>query len=167
MTMANGEFEVRPDGTSVLRFQRRIPHPVERVWRALTEPVELLRWWGDAEVDLEPGGRFRMAWLNTDDEGNRAVMEATITALEPPRLLETTGDLHGVLRFELEPDGEETVLTFTSTLDLPAEHRTKVLAGWHYHLDALADALHGGSRDLVNLPEWPAIHQRYLARSSA
>jgi uncharacterized protein YndB with AHSA1/START domain len=161
VSAADGEFEVRTDGKSVLRFRRRIPHPIEAVWSALTEPGELLRWWGDADVELEPGGRFRMAWLNRDENGNRAVMEATITELDPPRLLETSGDMHGVLRFELEPDGDATVLTFTSTLPLPDEFRTKVLAGWHYHLDALEDALDDMPRDLVELPEWEGIHARY------
>ena len=103
-----------------------------------------------------------MAWLNVDDEGNRAEMEATVTALDPPRLLELSGDIHGVLRFELAADGDQTVLTFTSTLDLPDEYRTKVLAGWHYHLDALAAALEGRETDLVELPGWDALHERYL-----
>ena len=98
-----------------------------------------------------------MAWLNTDDEGNRAVMDATITELDPPRVLEMSGDMHGVLRFELEPDGEGTVLTFTSTLELPDEFRTQVLAGWHYHLDALAGGLQGRRADLVELPGWDEI----------
>ena len=119
MTAADGGLEVRADGKSVLRFERRLAHPIERVWAALTDPDELIGWWGRAQVELEPGGRFAMAWLNVDDEGNRAEMEATITELDPPRLLELSGDIHGVLRFELAADGDETVLTFTSTLDLP------------------------------------------------
>jgi hypothetical protein len=71
--------------------------------------------------------------------------------------------MHGVLRFELTPDGDETVLRFTSTLDLPDDYRTKVLAGWHFHLDALARALDGGSTDLVELPGWERLHERYVA----
>ncbi len=162
MTAADGGLEVRTDGKSVLRFERRLAHPIERVWAAITDPGELIRWWGSARVELEPGGRFAMAWLNVDDEGNRAEMEATVTALDPPRLLELSGDIHGVLRFELAADGDQTVLTFTSTLDLPDEYRTKVLAGWHYHLDALAAALEGRDADLVELPGWDALHERYL-----
>ena len=31
--------------------------PVERVWAALTDPAEIVKWFGDkAEVDLRPGG---------------------------------------------------------------------------------------------------------------
>src|SRR5436853_345373 len=83
---------------------RHLAHPIERVWAALTEPDQLLAWWGDADVDLVEGGRFTMRWLNADDQGNSPVMHATITRLDPPRLLETSGDIHGVLRWELRPD---------------------------------------------------------------
>jgi uncharacterized protein YndB with AHSA1/START domain len=162
---SNGTSTNQADGTTVLRFERRLAHPVEDVWGAITEPSRLIAWWGDADVELRPGGRFVVRWLNTDEEGNRAVMDATITELDPPRVLEMSGDIHGVLRFELEPDGDATVLTFTSTLDLPDEFRTKVLAGWHFHLDALGHALDGRSTDLVQLPGWESIHERYLAGS--
>ena len=32
------------DGRPALRFERRLAHPVERVWRAVTEPAELAQW---------------------------------------------------------------------------------------------------------------------------
>ncbi len=161
---ANGTLESH-DGLQVIRFRRRLAHPIERVWAALTEPAQMIAWLGDADVELEEGGRFVVRWLNTDDEGNRAVMDGRITRLEPPRLLETDGDVHGVLRWELEPDGDGTLLRFSSTVDLPDEFRTKVLAGWHMHLDALEEVLAGGTVDLVELPQWEAIHERYVAAS--
>ena len=167
MTAADGGLEVRTDGKSVLRFERRLAHPIERVWAAITDPGELIRWWGSAQVELEPGGRFAMAWLNVDDEGNRAEMEATVTALDPPRLLELSGDIHGVLRFELDRRrGRRRCSPSRSTLDLPDEYRTKVLAGWHYHLDALAAALEGRETDLVELPGWEENHTAYEALES-
>lgn len=113
---------------------------------------------------LAPGGSFVLEWRNTDEQGNRATMHATITALDPPRLLELTGDLHGVLRFALRPTGEATThLSFTSTLALPDEFRTKVLAGWHFHLDSLARSLDGQAVDLARLPGWQEIHEHYVA----
>jgi uncharacterized protein YndB with AHSA1/START domain len=158
---ADGVLEIAVGDHAVLRFSRRIAHPVQRVWAALTDPAELTGWWGQADVDLVEGGKFVLRWLNTDGGGNRAEMHATITRLEPPRLLETTGDLHGVLRWELRPDGDGTLLAFSSTLELPAEYRTMVLAGWHWHLDALAAYLGGTPTDLVNVTGWDQIHQRY------
>ena len=162
----DGTLETRDDGRNVLRFERHIAHPVERVWAALTHPEELIRWWGDAEVDLAQGGRFKLRWLNTDEDGNSVTMDATITELDPPRLLEVSGEPHGVLRWELRPEADGTVLSFTSTVELPDEFRTKVLAGWHWHLDALVIALDGGTVDLVNLPDerWEQAHDRYVAR---
>lgn len=148
----------------VLRFERDFAYPIDKVWAALTEPAELMHWWGEAQVDLVKGGRFIMRWLNTDDAGNRAVMNGTITALEPPYLLEISGDIHGVLRFELRPQNGSTLLSFSSTLRLPVEFRTKTLAGWHFHLNALATMLAGGSTDLARVPGWQQIHQRYLER---
>jgi uncharacterized protein YndB with AHSA1/START domain len=163
--LADGVLE-KNEGKDVLRFERYLAHPIERVWAALTERGELVSWWGEAEVDLIEGGRFTMRWLNTDEHGDGVVMHATITRLEPPNLLEMRGDVHGVLRWELHPDGNGTVLTFSSTLDLPEEYRTVVLAGWHYHLDALAEALDGRPIDIVHLPNdhWEQIHERYAAR---
>ena len=40
-----------------------------------------------------------------------------------------------------------------------------MLAGWHYHLDALARALDGGDTELVELPNpgWQRIHEAYAA----
>jgi uncharacterized protein YndB with AHSA1/START domain len=163
-TEPDGVLEGQGD-KDVVRFERRLAHPVERVWAALTEPDQLIRWWGDADVDLREGGEFNVRWLNTDDEGNSAEMHATITRLEPPHVLETDGDMHGVLRWELEADDGGTLLRFSSTLELPDEFKTKVLAGWHMHLDALATALDGGSTDLENLPGWEQIHERYAARA--
>lgn len=161
--LADGRLETR-DGQQVIRFQRRFAHPIARVWAALTDTAELIAWFGAADIDLVEGGRFNLRWLNTDEQGNPFVMHATITRLQPPRLLETRGDAHGLLRWELRPDGDGTILDFSSTLELPEEYHARVLAGWHYHLDGLAEALAGRPVDLVNLPNarWEELHGWYL-----
>jgi uncharacterized protein YndB with AHSA1/START domain len=163
---ADGTLERADDGTATIRFRRHLPHPVPRVWKALTDPAELTRWWGDVDVELAEGGRFTIRWLNEDDQGERVVMPARITRLEPERVLEMEGDPHGVLRFELSPAGDGTQLFFTARTELPEDFETKVCAGWQYHLDALAEALDGGSPDLVSLPNarWEAVEARYAER---
>jgi uncharacterized protein YndB with AHSA1/START domain len=162
----DGVFERLPDGNVQLRFSRRLGHPIERVWEALTSARELSGWWGDADVDLVEGGEFVMRWRNTDEEGNSPVMHARITCLEPRRVLETTGDLHGVLRWELSPDGSGgTLLSFSSTLELPDEHVASALAGWHWHLDALARVLEGRRAQLGTIdPAWERLRDRYASR---
>ncbi len=158
---ADGTLETAADGRATIRFERRLKHPPARVWAAITEPGELIGWWGEAQVDLREGGSFEVRWLNSDEDGNSAHMHAAIVRLEPERLLELEGDIHGTLRFELEPDGDGTTLRFSSTLELPEELRAKVVAGWHWHLDALETVLGGGGADLVELPGWDRIHAGY------
>ena len=148
-----------PDVT--LRFERRLQHPVQQVWAAITEPDEIEAWWGRATVDLRPGGAMRIEWLNSD-----VTMPATITEVDPPHVLEIEGEPHGRLRFELEPDGDATVLRFIARSPVPDDFLSKVQAGWHFHLDALADFVDDGTR--IDWPNWPldrwqAIHDTYYS----
>jgi len=154
----------------VIRFERRLDHPVERVWRAISEPGEMAKWLALTELDPAEGGTVVLTWQNTDDEGNTAVARGTVTALDPPRLIEFDTDIHGRLRWELEPDGEGTFLSFTAEVQLPEEYELKVLAGWHIHLDHLEDVLDGGAVDWPNWssehrPDWDRIHDGYAARA--
>jgi uncharacterized protein YndB with AHSA1/START domain len=141
---------------------------VRRVWAALTEPGELRGWLADADVDLVAGGRVQLRWLNTDDDGNRAVATGTVSALDALHLLEFDTDVHGVLRWELREDGDGTALTFTVTTPAPNDQITLALTGWHIHLEHLADALDGRPVDWPrwseeHRPRWDEIHARYVA----
>jgi uncharacterized protein YndB with AHSA1/START domain len=166
---ADGTVERRGDRT-ILRYERRLNHPVATVWAAITEPARLRQWLADADVALAEGGAVQLRWLNTDDEGNRAVMDATVTALDPPRVLEITGEPHGVLRFELAEDGPATRLVFTVSRQTD-EAMDLVLPGWHIHLEHLADALDGRPVDWANWgrdhrPRWQELRDAYAARSN-
>ena len=152
--MNEGTLEHRGD-CSVIRFQRRLGHPIERVWRAITEPDEMAKWLAVTELDLVEGGRVVLTWQNTDDEGNTAVARGTVSALDPPRLVEFDTDIHGRLRWELEPDGEGTAVTFTADAQLPPDWELEVLAGWHIHLDHLEAVLDGGT---IDWPNWSRDH---------
>jgi uncharacterized protein YndB with AHSA1/START domain len=167
----NGDATVETTGgRHVLRYERRLAHAPGRVWRALTEPSELEAWLAAAEVDLREGGALVLRWLNTDDEGRQAVMEARITELDVGRVLEFDGEPHGRLRWELAPDGDGTLLTFTVTLPAPNPQLALALAGWHIHLEHLQAAL-GGDRvdwpawDREHRPRWQVHHDRYAARA--
>lgn len=152
------------DGRHQVRFERRLKHPIDRVWSAITEPDEIEAWLARAELEPREGGRVRLEWLNTGDE--EVVARGTVAAIDPPRLLTLDTDAHGTLTWELRDDDGQTHLTFTATLDMPDEHVTMNVAGWHVHLDFLDDWLDDGTR--VDWPHWPrerwdAIHERYEA----
>lgn len=159
----DGQISRRGD-RAVIRFDRHLAHAPDALWAALTDPERLSSWWGEVTVEPRPGGRFDVCWFNLTPEGERFTMHATITAFEPPRLLETSGDAHGVLRWELSPEPGGTLLVFTSTLQLPEEYRSRTLAGWDFHLVALRSTLAGGSADLDGLTGWDVMEARYVER---
>jgi uncharacterized protein YndB with AHSA1/START domain len=151
---------------TVLRYERRYEHPVEKVWAAITEPARMADWLADAEIELREGGAIKLTWLNTDEDGNTAVMTGRITRFEPPHVLEYEGDVHGRLLWELSEDGGATVLKLTNWTPAPDEFRSKVAAGWDIHLDHLDTALAGGSIDWPNwyrdhYPAWQEKERRY------
>jgi uncharacterized protein YndB with AHSA1/START domain len=162
---ADGTVEIR-DGRHVLRFERRLDHPIDRVWAALTEPDELAGWLAAADIDLVEGGPVELRWLNTDEHGEHAVLQGIITELDPPRVLEYDSDAHGDLRWELRQEGDGSALTFLAAPPCSKEELPRMLAGWHFHLDHLADALAGDRVDWSTwdgelVAEWNAIHDRY------
>lgn len=53
----NGTLETI-DGRPALRFERHLAHPVPRVWRAVTEPRELERWFPAAAEWKPEAGEF-------------------------------------------------------------------------------------------------------------
>jgi uncharacterized protein YndB with AHSA1/START domain len=163
---ADGTLE-RAGDRDVLRYERRLAHPAERVWRALTDPDEIVMWLAEAELEPRVGGTVVLRWVNTPE---RTVARGKVSRFEPPRLLEFDTDAHGVLRWELEADGDATTLRFTATVPTAdRESRLSVLAGWQIHLDHLADALEGRAQDWprwmeAELPRWQAYHDAYAAR---
>jgi uncharacterized protein YndB with AHSA1/START domain len=165
--MTDGTLERHGDH-QVIRFERRLAHPVETVWRALSEPEQIEAWLARAELEPVEGGSVVLTWLNTDDEGNTAVARGTVSRLEPPHVIEFDTDVHGRLRWELQPDGDGSILTFTAEVELPEEHELEVLAGWHIHLDHLEQVLDGGTIDWPNWhrdhrADWGRIRERYEA----
>lgn len=139
---------------STMRFERRLAHPIERVWAALTESDRLAEWFAPGVVELVPGGRVSIVFTGTDavDDGSEDVIESIVTAVDPPRLLEfrwlDAGGDSGPVRWELfETDGEAgTKLILTHTHPGSDEDVIEYRAGWTVHLSMLADALAGRPR---------------------
>ena len=171
---ADGTIEKSPGGSITVRFDRRLRHPIERVWQALTDPDELRRWWGDTELDPVEGGLFQLRWRNTDGNGNVATLDGAITRIDPPRLLEISATWGSTdptqpgtrthLTWELEPDGDHTLLHFTNTVDTPA-HDIPTAAGWHLHLDALAAVLSRTEVDITHPePAFTPLQKAYTEK---
>jgi uncharacterized protein YndB with AHSA1/START domain len=141
------------DGRPALRFERRLAHPIERVWRAITEPGELEAWFV-ARPDWRP--RVGETFNAMDQDGE-------VTDVDPPNLLAWNwgGEL---FRFELSPDGDGSLLVFTHVFDdrkFGAQHAT----GWEVHFARLDALLAGGAlSEAEAMEDWAEIHERYAER---
>jgi uncharacterized protein YndB with AHSA1/START domain len=146
------------DGRHVLRFERRLPHPMEKVWRALTEPAHLAHWF-PWQVELEPaeGAKIRFS-MSGGDTADEVVTEGVVTELDPPRLFAYTWD-GSVLRWELRPDPHGCVLTFTHTFD-DKPSAASFAAGWHTCLDSLDLLLAGRPGPAEG--RWARRHEAYV-----
>lgn len=164
----DGTVVHRDDGSTRISFNRSYPHPIEDVWKALVTPARLAQWWAEAdEFDAHEGGRVHLRWLNHDAEGWAPEATGTVTAFRAPWLLELDTDAQGALRFELVSESDEAVrLLFTATRPLDVAYEAKMLAGWHWRFDALAQLLDGTPVDWAHWPRdaWLAHQRRYAEK---
>ncbi len=116
--MASG---MSPD-PDVIVSEIEIAAPPERVFQALIDPSQVVRWWGQTGIyrctefqnDLRPGGK----WLNAglDREGRRFEISGEYLEIVPPRLLVEswmatwTGNVKTTVRWELEPVSQGTLV---------------------------------------------------------
>lgn len=147
-----------------LRFERRLSHPVEVVWRAITESDELEHWFPSrVEVDeLRPGAEMTFRFENMPLDAP-STMTGRVTEFDPPRLFEFYWG-EDQLRFELEPvagSGDGCLLRLTVLLD-SREKAARDGAGWHVCLDRLKRQLAGA--DAGGREEWRELYEEYQRR---
>ncbi len=141
---------IQVDGRTALRFERRYRSSIERVWRAVTSPEEMRRWFPSEVI----GERTAGAALRFDDESHRQEaidageptradgpeFTGRVVAFDPPHVFSFTWGSE-LLRIELFPDGDGTRLVFTQVLSHPSV-AARNGAGWDAclgELDALLD----------------------------
>jgi uncharacterized protein YndB with AHSA1/START domain len=144
------------DGRDAVRFERRLGHPPERVWKALTDPDDLRAWFpADIEGDLtSPGAELSFPFRDREAE----TMGGEVLESDPPaRLAFTWGEQ--ILRFELKPDGDGTRLVFTHAL--PRAETAKTAAGWQLRLVLLEARLAGEPEPGFDQAQWIELHEGY------
>jgi uncharacterized protein YndB with AHSA1/START domain len=157
----HGTYET-VDGQPAVRFERRFAHTIEKVWRAVTEPDELAHWFpSQVSGELRLGETLRFAFPGHE----LPETEGEITELDPPRRLAFFWGTE-LLRFELEPDGDGTLLRLTHVLS-SADQAARDAAGWHVCLERLERALGGedtAAPDAEPTTEWRDLYDAYEAR---
>lgn len=150
-----------------LKYVRTYPHPIERVWKAITDKDEVSQWFiGFAEFDVRLGGTVRWEDPHT--------VVGIVRRLDPPFVFEygPMPPLDGYLRWELEAVDGGTRMTFTQAFpvgfrqgpvpgdpggDLPAgpdtPWRVGFVSGWHDFWTLLGEYLDTGNK------VWPPIEE--------
>jgi uncharacterized protein YndB with AHSA1/START domain len=116
-TDVNGRYgELAIDGElAVITFVRHLPYPVEAVWAAIADPEQRACWFGETAIEGRAGGLIEMMPLETPVPPEQKRMTGRILVWDPPHVLEhewrqrVTED--SVVRYELVPDGDGTLLT--------------------------------------------------------
>jgi len=140
------------DGETV-RFVRDYPHPVERVWNALTRPAEIRVWFVPfTKLETCVGGNYAIA-----APGGNA-FTGTLTEFEPPRVI----NFNGLTRFELfeSEGGCRMVVTLKRW---PNGWSPLQLAGFHAQFDQLELHLNGTSKETIEktVDTWRHVFPAY------
>ena len=140
-----------------LRFTRQLPHPLETVWRAITDPDHLAAWFPTTiEGERTPGATLHFAFPG----GQAPPFDGEVIAFEPLQRFEFRWGTD-VIRLELRSSGEGTVLTLLDTLAERGK-AARDAAGWHTCLDALGAALREQPEPRQEKVDWSEVHGYYV-----
>ena len=155
---------------NTLRIQRRLPGPIERVWSYLSDSDLRRQWLASGTMQLQPGASFELVWRNDElsasaaerPEGfsaeNRAICQ--FVEVEPPTRMRFMWPGVGEVSIELEPVGEEVMLTLTHRQLVGVRLILNVCAGWHAHLGHLVARLEGRKPPSL-WSTWKRLRQDY------
>jgi uncharacterized protein YndB with AHSA1/START domain len=148
---------------ATLTFERRLRHPIQAVWKAITDPEHLAQWYlTKAQIQARVGGSI-------DFVTAPAQVHATgkILAWEPPRVFEHEWNVgprkelpegeRSTVRWELTAEGDITILRFTHRR-LTRGTAIIFAGGMVAFLDRLENQLDG-----VHLVDWVARVEKIRA----
>ena len=132
------------DGSGIVRLEDRFDTDIDDLWSALTDPARLVRWLGEVDGDLGPGGEFRAHYFASGWEGT-----CRVEACEPPHRLRlrtsSPEQPDGVVEATLTVDGNQTVLVIEDR-GVPLDQIAAYGAGDQIHVEDLAAYLAGLER---------------------
>jgi uncharacterized protein YndB with AHSA1/START domain len=137
-------------------FTRRLAHPQEKVWRAVTEPEHLAAWFPQEIVGERKAGA-PLRFISSAGDG----FDGEMVVFDPPKVMELMWGTDR-LRVELAPDGDGTVLTLVDTFSELGK-AARDAAGWHECLDRLAAEIDGAEPPAWG-DVWHAVNPLYAER---
>ncbi len=125
------------EGRPTVRVERRFPHPIDKVWSAVTTPEHLGAWFpSPVQFELRPGAPMRFGAFD-----GQPAATGTVERVEAPRLVSFLWGADRLV-FELDPEGDATTFRLTHTFD-DRYGAASFAAGWELCLAALRCAVAG------------------------
>lgn len=155
-----------------VRLQRLLPGPAQRIWDYLTQGDLRRQWLAAGDMQAAAGTPFTLIWRNdelTDPPGRRPAgfaeeqrMDSTVLEYDAPRrLVFAWGE--GDVAIDLEPRGDQVLLTVIHRGISDRRNMVMIGAGWHQHLDTLAARLRG-TQAAPFWDGWSRLHAQYEDR---
>ncbi|MEZ0054233.1 uncharacterized protein YndB with AHSA1/START domain [Mycobacterium sp. MAA66] len=146
-----GQVVVEGDRATLI-FERRLAHPVDRVWAAITEPAHRDQWMGKTQISAREGGSIETVASGPPVPPDMKRMTGRILVWDPPKVFEHEWHQQivepGVVRYELSADGAGTLLRLTHR-GLGVPNANGFRPGTQAYLDRLEALLDG-----TPLPGW-------------
>jgi uncharacterized protein YndB with AHSA1/START domain len=158
-----------------VRFVRRLPGPIERVFAYLVDSELRRTWFAAGPLEPRVGGAVHFVFHHKEiappsevvpekyQKEDGVELHGRVTRCEPPRLLAFTWD-DSEVSFELEARSAEVILTLTHRKLAGRTEMVDVSGGWHLHLDVLRQRLSGAKTERF----WTALEEldrEYEART--
>ncbi|HEX6939264.1 MAG TPA: SRPBCC domain-containing protein [Longimicrobiales bacterium] len=134
-----------PSQTESISFEFDLPHPPEKVWRALTDPALLREWLLPVfDFELRPGAEF--TFRAEPQPGWDGIVRCRLLESDTHRHLSwrwVAGDIDTVVTFTLTPTASGTRLSLVQSGFKPEQRRNIAGAryGWKMMSGKLVDVL--------------------------
>lgn len=123
-----------------LAFEESFPHPVEKVWVAITDATSISGWLMVTDgFEPEVGARFR---LKTEHLAPSGWIEAEVVEIDRPRRMSWSWTSDPafpptLVTFELTPEENGTRLRLTHTGEVDSDFADLVTEGWPTRFELL------------------------------
>ncbi|WP_214409030.1 SRPBCC family protein [Sphaerisporangium fuscum] len=143
-----------PEDRTAVHVDEFLPHPPEKVWRALTEPELIARWLMPNDFRLEVGHRYTMRAEPVPGTGFSGLVACEVLEFDPGKLLRVSwadgsdggSGLDSTVTWRLEREGRGTRLFLDHEgfdPDDPGQQMARRImgGGWRRHVLRRLDAL--------------------------
>ena len=102
-----------------IEYVRIYPHPIERVWRAISDPKEFGAWFIRGEIELKQGGSYR---FESED------WTGSVLAIDPPRYIKfgNKNEPTGYFQYELSEAEGGTRMRFVQHFPSDGEYKFSI-----------------------------------------